>query len=144
MARHIVIPPGSGQDYPWSLDHVFVKVPDAVTEGRVTLVEDTLKPGFLLSRHVHKKMVEIFYMLDGEVEFRFDDETVTVTTGTTVIVPALLWHEVASDAGAKLLTIFTPGGFDRCLAAMVKLPPEHANDAAAIAELEERFDIWRR
>jgi hypothetical protein len=37
---------GAGLDYDWSNDRIFVKVPAALTDGRVTLVEDELKPGF--------------------------------------------------------------------------------------------------
>jgi quercetin dioxygenase-like cupin family protein len=66
MKQHIV-PAGGGQDYDWSNDHVYVKTPRSMTEVRVTVVEDTLKPGFDLARHYHKKMVEIFYVLHGEV-----------------------------------------------------------------------------
>lgn len=144
MNRATILPPGGGMSYDWSLDHVFVKTPDALTDGRVTLVEDTLKPGFLLSRHLHRQMVEIFYILEGRASFVFDDETSVVTPGTTIIVPQHVWHAVSSPEGCKLLTIFTPGGFDRCLAEMVQLGEAQANDPAVITALEERYDIWRR
>ena len=52
-------------------------------------------------------MIEIFYVLDGVVEFAFDDENVTATAGTTLNVPPDVRHEVKSPDGAKLLTIFT-------------------------------------
>lgn len=54
-----VVKKGEGKNYPWSKDHVFVKTHAAQTQGRVTLVEDTLKEGFFLKRHHHKKMVEV-------------------------------------------------------------------------------------
>ncbi len=60
-----IIGDGQGQDYEWSKDHIFVKTTLDLTEGRVTVVEDTLKPGFHLPRHYHKAMTEIFYILDG-------------------------------------------------------------------------------
>ena len=37
-----------------------------------SLVEDTMKPGFHLGRHHHKKMTEIFYILEGELTLIFD------------------------------------------------------------------------
>ncbi len=78
-----IIGNGQGRDYDWSNDHIFVKTTADTTGGRVTVVEDTLKPGFHLLRHYHKEMTETFYILDGEVVFRFDDETVIATPGTT-------------------------------------------------------------
>ena len=43
--QHIVLP-GQGKSYDWSKDHVFVKAAHDLSDGRLTLVEDTLKPGF--------------------------------------------------------------------------------------------------
>ena len=60
-----IIQPGKGIEYEWSSDHIFVKTIGNLTEGRVSMVEDTMKPGFHLGRHHHKKMTEIFYILEG-------------------------------------------------------------------------------
>ena len=73
---HSVIRPGEGLHYDWTKDHIVVKTTLSLTDGRVTVVEDTLKPGFHLPRHHHKRTVEIFYVLDGEFTLVFDDETV--------------------------------------------------------------------
>jgi quercetin dioxygenase-like cupin family protein len=75
-----------------------------------------LKPGFRLPALRHRSKVEIFYILDGEVTFAFEDETVIATPGTTVAVPPNLRHEVTCPGGGRRVTIFTPGGFDRYLA----------------------------
>lgn len=140
--RHIA--PGGGDDYDWSQDHVFVKAPRELSQGRVTLVEDTLKPGFTLPRHHHRSMVEIFYMLDGAVTFTFDDEQLDATTGSTMIVPPGVWHHVASPAGARLLTLFTPGGFDHYLAELAAMTPDQLADPATVGLLGEKHDIWTR
>ena len=62
---HSVIRPGEGLHYDWTKDHIVVKTTLGITDGRVTVVEDTIKPGFHLPRHHHKRTVEIFYVLDG-------------------------------------------------------------------------------
>lgn len=133
---------GSGRDYAWSNDHIFVKAAATLTDGRLTFVEDTLKPGFHLPRHYHKTMTEIFYILDGEVTFGFEDETVVVGPGTTLTIPPLIWHEVTCVQGGKLLTIFSPGGFDTYLAELAMLTPAQLADAALIQALAERYDTW--
>jgi quercetin dioxygenase-like cupin family protein len=139
-----VLLPGEGQSYDWSKDHVVVKSKLELSDGRLTLVEDRLKPGFFLARHHHKKMIEIFYVLEGEVEFIFDDERVVAKAGTTLNVSPGLWHEVKSPAGAKLLTIFSPGGFDRYLDALVACTESQYADAAFMRDMSEKYDIFER
>lgn len=144
MGGQRIVLPGQGKGYEWSKDHVLVKSTLDLSDGRLTLVEDRLKPGFFLGRHHHRKMIEIFYVLDGTVEFAFDDETVTATAGTTLNVPPECWHEVRSPEGARLLTIFSPGGFDRYLEELVALTESQYGDAAFMRELSERYDIFER
>jgi quercetin dioxygenase-like cupin family protein len=140
--KHDVVLAGEGRNYEWAKDHVFVKSALELSDGRVTLVEDRLKPGFLLARHYHKKMIEIFYVLEGAIDFVFDDESVRATTGTTVSVPPNVWHEVKSDEGAKLLTIFSPGGFDHYLEELVAMTEAQYADAAVMKKLSQKYDIF--
>jgi quercetin dioxygenase-like cupin family protein len=141
---HSIVRPGEGAEYDWSSDRILVKTPHEVTAGRVTIIEDQLKPGFHLARHQHKRMAELFYILDGEVIFAFDDETVVVGPGTTVNVPQGTWHEVSCADGGRLITIFTPGGFDDYLAESKALSPGDAADPDLTKSLAERYDIWDR
>jgi len=66
-------------------------------------------------------MVEIVYILDGEITFEFPDETVVATPGTMVAVPPDTRHKVTGPAGGRFISIFTPGGFDRYLAELAEL-----------------------
>ena len=140
--RHQVVGPEEGPDFDWSQDHITVKTPLELTAGRVTVVEDTLKPGFHLARHYHRSMVEIFYILDGEVTFAFDDAVVVATPGTTVNVLPGVRHEVTCEAGGRLLTAFTPGGFDRYLAELGGLSEAQLADVDFMVALGNRYDIW--
>jgi quercetin dioxygenase-like cupin family protein len=144
MKRQRIILPGQGKNYDWSQDHIYVKSTLDLSDGRLTLAEDQLKPGFFLKRHHHKKMIEIFYVLDGVVEFTFDDEVVTAQPGTTLNVPPDVWHEVRSTAGARMLTIFSPGGFDQYLEDLVVLTEAQYADTAFMRGLAERYDIFER
>lgn len=139
-----ILKPGQGLEYDWSKDHIFVKADMNLTSGRVTLVEDTLKAGFHLSRHYHKIMTEIFYILEGEIEFKFDGETVTATPGTTVNISPNVWHEVNCLRGGKLLTLFSPGGFDRYLAELASLSEQQFSDEVFMISLAEKYDTWMR
>lgn len=137
-----IIASGGGKDYDWSRDHIYVKTALGFSDGRVTVVEDTLKPGFHLPRHHHKKMTEIFYVLEGEVSFAFDDETVIATPGMTINVPPDTWHEVRCDRRAKLITIFSPGGFDLYLQELAALSAEQSEDSTLQTALAQKYDTW--
>jgi quercetin dioxygenase-like cupin family protein len=137
-----VIESGGGPSYDWSNDHIRVKTTCDHAEGRVTMVEDTLKPGFCLACHYHKKMTEIFYILGGEVTFKFEDETVVATRGMTINIPPNVIHEVTSEKGARLLTVFSPGGFDKYLEEMAAMTAEQFADAALMKKLSEQYDTW--
>lgn len=138
-----VIQPGKGIEYKWSSDHIFVKTIGELAEGRISMVEDTLKPGFHLGRHHHKKMMEIFYILEGELTIIFDDETVTASVGTTINISANVWHEAKSENGAKMLTIFSPAGFEDYLAELKTLTDDQFSDERFMQALNEKYDIWK-
>jgi mannose-6-phosphate isomerase-like protein (cupin superfamily) len=142
MTTQSVVPAGGGTDHDWAKDHVFVKTPFESTDGRVTVVEDILKPGFNLARHHHRVMVEIFYILEGVVTFAFDDGSVDATPGMTVNVPPGVWHVVSCPAGGRLITVFTPGGFDHYLAELAALDQSQLADEHLMARLGEQYDIW--
>lgn len=137
-----IIQPGKGIEYEWSSDHIFVKTIGNLADGRVSMVEDTMKPGFHLGRHHHKQMTEIFYILEGELTLIFDDETVVASAGTTINIPPNVWHEAKSENGAKMLSIFSPAGFEDYLAQMKTLTDEQFADEAFMQALNEKYDIW--
>jgi quercetin dioxygenase-like cupin family protein len=142
--KQVIIPAGQGNSYAWLQDHILVKTPHFLSDGRMTVVEDTLKPGFHLVRHHHKTMVEVFLILDGEVEFKFDDETVLATPGMTLNIPPDTWHEVLCSHGGRLITIFSPGGFDQYLAEMKTLTNDQFANESFMTALAEKYDTWTR
>ena len=137
-----VIEPFGGPSYDWASDHILVKTTSDLTDGRLAMVEDTLKPGFRLARHFHKVMTEIFYVLDGEATFTFAGETVVAARGAVVNIPPHVIHEVTSDQGARLITVFSPGGFEAYLAEMATMSEEQFADEALMRTLGEKYDNW--
>lgn len=133
---------GAGANYDYAQDHCFVKLSSHDTKGKLSIVEDTLKPGFYLGRHHHKIMTEVFYILEGEVEFIFDDETLVAKAGDTVTVPSLVWHAARCEHGGKMLTIFQPGRFDQYLERLSHMTDEQFADAALMQSVAEAFDIY--
>ena len=137
-----VVEAAGGRDYDWASDHIYIKTAADLTGGRVTVVEDTLKPGFHLAPHYHKDMTEVFYILEGEITFVFKAETVVATPGMTLNIPPNVVHEVLSERGGKLITMFSPGGFDRYLEKLSSLSEAQSQDAAFMQSLAEEYDTW--
>ena len=133
---------GGGKDYDYSQDHCFVKLSSDDTKGELSIVEDTLKPGFALARHHHKIMTEVFYILDGEVEFVFDDATVVARVGDTVTVPPHVWHAAYCELGGRMLTVFHRGRFDTFLERLSNMKDEEFKDASVMRSVAEEFDIY--
>jgi mannose-6-phosphate isomerase-like protein (cupin superfamily) len=137
-----VVGSGEGLRFDWANDSVRVLTQADWTSGAVSMVEDTLKPGFVLPRHHHKQMTEMFYCLAGEAEFVFDGDRVLARPGQAITVPPRLSHEVRSPRGATLLTVFVPGGFDLYLAEVAEHVTRGQADEATLLEIGHRYDLW--
>ena len=133
---------GKGKNYDYSQDHRFVKLSSRDTNGELCLIEDTLKTGFHLKRHHHKIMTEVFYMLEGELELIFDDETIILREGDTITVPPNIWHEAKCVDGGKMLTIFKNGAFDIFLEQLSAMNEDDFSNHSLMKSFSEKFDIY--
>jgi quercetin dioxygenase-like cupin family protein len=81
------------------------------TRGRFSLMERRLPPGGRMPpAHRHPSNDEAYFVLDGEVEFRVNDEVVHGTTGTFVLVAAGETHTFGNSGTqpARLLVLHAP------------------------------------
>lgn len=129
-----------GKEYDWMRDHIFVKLTSAETGGLCTLIQDNLKPGFDLALHLHRRHTEVFYILDGEIEFTVGDDMFTARAGAVIYIPPGIPHAAKSDESGRMLMLYTPGGFDEFLAELSRLTPEQSNDQALMAAINEKYD----
>lgn len=133
---------GEGENYNYSQDHCFIKLSSRQTNGELCIVEDTLKPGFHLKRHHHKIMTEVFYMLEGEMELVFDDETIILKEGDTLTVPPNIWHIATCVEGGKMITVFKNGQFDFFLEELSKMKPDDFTNQELMKSISEKYDIY--
>jgi len=142
MKEKEIIKNREGKNYPFGQDHCFIKLASHHTNGELCFVEDTLKPGFHLPRHHHKIMLEVFYILEGEIEYTFDDEVVIAKGGDTVTIPPNVWHEAKCEKGGKMLSIFKNGRFDEYLQRLSEMNDEQFQDKDLMTRISEEFDIY--
>lgn len=87
-------------------------------------------------------MTEVFYMLIGEMELVFDDETILLKEGDTITVPPNVWHEAKCKDGGKMLTIFKNGQFDVFLETLSKMTEKDFTNKELMKSVSNKFDIY--
>jgi mannose-6-phosphate isomerase-like protein (cupin superfamily) len=108
-----------------------------------SLQEWVAVPGFDTGLHVHERLEETWYILDGELEFRAGEETFPAAAGACVFVPPRVPHAFANrtDVPAKFLLIMSPPGHDRYFDELAEiLAADGEPDTEAIAALRKRYD----
>ena len=87
-------------------------------------------------------MTEVFYVLEGEVDFEFDGEAITLRPGDTLTIPPDVWHAAVCEKGGKMLTVFKNGRFDEYLGRLNEMTDEQFEDSAMMKALSAEFDIY--
>jgi uncharacterized cupin superfamily protein len=94
-----LVPPGAGASIELGLGRPTIKVgPSLSTE--IGLVESELPPGggFRIP-HWHEDLYEVFYVLDGEIDYLLDREWRRAPAGSTVFIPAGTVHAFRNASG---------------------------------------------
>jgi quercetin dioxygenase-like cupin family protein len=84
------------------------------TNDRICAATLDVLPGPGVLPHLHRREDELFYVLEGTLEFLIDGEPHTCPAGTTLCVPRGTFHgfRAVGDEPAKLLSVHTPAGFE--------------------------------
>jgi len=92
-----------------------LKVGASDTGGLLGAMEAVVPFGYSPSLHVHQHEDEVFYVLEGTVEFVCDEDRFTGEAGAFVFLPRGLPHTFLgrSQSGARVLLLFVPGGLER-------------------------------
>ncbi|MFC8126014.1 cupin domain-containing protein [Streptomyces sp. NPDC057302] len=125
--------------------------------GRFHLLEDSRATGGLLGAnrlvlppgadgtrpHRHRLSTELFYVLDGTMEFLVDDTLTAVGKGALIVVPPGTVHAfgASADGPAEFFAVLTPGierfGYFRQLGRIAR--GEAGWDS--MDDLHERYDV---
>jgi mannose-6-phosphate isomerase-like protein (cupin superfamily) len=138
----ILLEPKEGRSVSLRGTMVGFKVESSEANG-ASLQEWTATPGFDTGLHVHERLEETWYVLDGELEFRAGKETFQAGPGACVFVPPHVPHAFANrtDAPAKFLMIMSPPTHDRYFDELADiLAVDGPPDSEAIAALRKRYD----
>src|SRR5882757_7150123 len=102
LAASVRLSAGQGDSVSLRGTEVTFKVKSDHADG-VSCTEWVAAPGFDTGLHVHERLEETWYILDGQLEFRLGEETVDASAGACVFVPPQVPHAFAnrSQAPAK-------------------------------------------
>ena len=109
--RGLVLAPGEGAVHmtPYG-DTLTWKTGEGKTEGGYSLHERTAPPGSASTPHTHQRVIEAFYVIDGELEFQLGDERLVGKPGSFVLAPKGVLHAWRNEGNqeARVLVIFSP------------------------------------
>jgi mannose-6-phosphate isomerase-like protein (cupin superfamily) len=107
-----VLQAGEGRSFRMGPDEISVLIEGVETGGEFSMLEASLAPGVPgPPPHIHTDgLEEIWYVLDGELDFMVGDRTIRAGRDAFAYVPAGAVHTFANpgDAPARWLGIFRP------------------------------------
>jgi mannose-6-phosphate isomerase-like protein (cupin superfamily) len=138
-----VLGPGEGDTLTILGNTIAYKAEAADTSGALGLIEYTAAPGFpgpLL--HLHRELVEMFFVLEGELAMRLGDETFPAPAGSFVFVPPATAHAFSNPGTepARFLSLVSPGGLEQYFRDLVKALGDGPQDSAVMTELMLKYD----
>lgn len=94
---------------------VAVRADSQMTGGGYSLIEDLVPPGLGAPLHVHTREDEAIYVTAGELEVTVAETRRLAKPGDVVHMPRRVPHGFrnASERPARMLIVFSPGGFER-------------------------------
>lgn len=91
--------------------------------------------------HMHKRMEESFYVLDGTFTFTVAGREVEAHEGAFLMVPRGTSHVIrCGSGGGSLLSLFTPGGLEEMFLELGRLPADSITNPEVRAAIAKRHD----
>ena len=112
----LVVAAGDGREIRFGPNRLSVKVGPESGAHRFGVFESVFPPGAGTFVHRHRLYDEAFYVLEGEIEYRLDDQRVTALPGLTVFKtvaadwPAYMPIPLESSARARRYPTQLSGG----------------------------------
>ncbi len=153
MAEVVHVPAGEGEKV-WVVGDTYtLKATSETTGGVVSLMEASVPAGAGPPPHIHTNAEEVFYVLEGELEFLDGDETFVARAGSFVFVPRGTLHRFRNVGygHARMIVLYTPAGFESFFTAVGQparpgepAPPLGEQELARTVELAPRFGMQLR
>jgi mannose-6-phosphate isomerase-like protein (cupin superfamily) len=110
---------------PWPGEKIAMRVESWQTGNAFSLTEAIVGPQVGPPLHVHLDADEVFYVLEGIVDFVCENERFRTGPGGLVVIPRGARHAFRNfeDTPARALVLLSPGGFEQLMREMIGRPP---------------------
>jgi mannose-6-phosphate isomerase-like protein (cupin superfamily) len=134
----IITAVGTGTTWNVVGDKITCKVSGDQTQGAYAVVEEMIPPQGGPPLHLHRRMDEIFYVLEGEYQVVCGNRTFNAPQGTVFVVPKSVPHSLRniSAAPGRILVTHIPAGFENFFA-----EANNVTDVQKIMEIAKRHDV---
>jgi len=113
------------------------------TGGKYALIENFDPPGVGIPLHLHRNEDEMFYVVEGQVEFQVSGEVVRASVGTTVHISRNTPHAftIIGDVPAKMLIMLVPAGLEKYFEELSRLPSDEPPDMEKVVAISAPYGI---
>lgn len=131
MTQSLILPPimQSADTAPayWFLDILWIILVDGEqTDGRYSLMEQWMPQDVGPAPHVHPFNDEGFYVIDGAMDMRVGDQTLSATQGTSVWIPRRTVHAFkVTSPTCRVLNSFAPAGMEQLIKSLARPADRH-------------------
>lgn len=142
--RPVVLRPGEGERIGGGPTAVTIKATGADTGDSFYLGEGSVQPGFPgPPPHVHDRLHDMFYVLEGTLTVRLGDDTLELPAGSFVCVPPGVVHTFSnpSDAPVRFLNFNTPAGWEHYMRDLGALLAQGAPSQEEMGRVASRYDF---
>ena len=123
---------------------VTIKATAEDTGGSFYLGEVLIQPGFAgPPPHVHEGLHDMFYVLEGTLTLRLDDETLELAPGSFACVPPGTVHTFSnrSEQPVRFLNFNTPGGWENYMRDLAGVFAARSPTPDEIGKIASRYDF---
>ena len=144
------VPPDGGDSVWLVRNRVTVKLTSEDTGSMYSMVEEISPPQGGPPPHTHRDEDEVLYVLEGEVEFLLDEDTIPAAgAGSCVYAPRGTLHTFKNvgTSLSRVLAVISPGGFEKFFlevgepATEGSSPPEGEPDVGRIVEIGRKYGL---
>lgn len=140
----VVHAPGEGERHAAGAVEIVIKATGVDTAGSFFLGENVVPPGFEgPPLHRHETLHDMFYVLEGTLRLRIEDETRELGPGSFVCVPPGVAHTFG-NAGAeplRFLNFNTPSGWEHYMRELAEAGRSGPLTPETIGRIAARHDF---
>jgi mannose-6-phosphate isomerase-like protein (cupin superfamily) len=123
---------------------VTIKATGEETNDSFYLGEVVVQPGFPgPPPHIHERLHDMFYVLDGTLTMRLGDETTELPAGSFACVPPGVVHTFSNpgERPVRVLNFNTPAGWENYMRDLAALLAKGAPSQQEIGQIASRYDF---